>query len=71
MLPILAAILAFITIAGITSLLMAGSLASLEVKPEPREQVVRRIRVAQLVVGFSMAGGLGGFTYNFIAAMFK
>ena len=64
-------ILTFIAIAGVTSMMMAGSLATLEIKPEPREDVVRRIRRAQLVVGGSLFAGLGGFTYNFISAMFK
>jgi hypothetical protein len=64
-------ILTFIATAGITSVIMAGSLATLEVKPEPRDQVARRIRRAQMIVGCSLFGGLGGFTYNFISAMFK
>ena len=64
-------ILGFILLAAITSIFMAGSLASLEIKPEPREQVVRRIRVGSLIIGMALSGGLGGFTYNFISAMFK
>lgn len=64
-------ILAFITVAAVTSVLMAGQLAALEVKPEPREAVARRIRIASVIVGTSLSGGLGGFTYNFIAALFK
>jgi ABC-type Na+ efflux pump permease subunit len=64
-------ILAFIGIAGITSMLMVGALATLEVKPEPREVMARRIRIAQMVIGCSMFGGIGGFTYNFVRALLK
>lgn len=64
-------ILGFILAAAATSIYMAGSLATLEIKPEPREQTVRRIRKASLIVGMSLSGGLGGFTYNFVAALFK
>lgn len=67
----LVVILGFIAIAGITSIIMAGMLATLEVKPEPRALIERRIRVAQLIIGCSLFGGLGGFTYNFIAALFR
>lgn len=64
-------ILAFIGVAGVISMLMVGSLATLEVKPEPREVVARRIRIAGAAVGCCMFGGLGGFTYNFIQALLK
>ena len=61
-------LLAFIGIAGVTSLLMASSLAGLEVKSEPHDQVVRRIRIGQTIVSMALSIGLGGFTYNFISA---
>lgn len=64
-------ILAFLMIALVASVLMVGHLASLEVKAEPRDKTVRTIRVASIIVGASLSGGLGGFTYNFIAALFK
>ena len=64
-------VLAFIGIAGLTSLLMASSLATLEVKPEPDATVARRIKIAQLVVSFSLSGGLGAFMYNFTPALLK
>ena len=64
-------ILSFIAIAGITSILMTGMLATLEIKPEPRALMIRRIRMAQLVIGFSLFGGLGGFTFNFLSALLK
>ena len=67
----LVVILGFILIATVTSVLMAGQLAALEVKPEPRAAVARRIRMASMVVGMSLAGGLGGFTYNFVSALFR
>jgi hypothetical protein len=60
-------LLAVIGIAGVTSLLMASALAGLEVKPEPYEQVVRRIRIGQTIVSMALSIGLGGFTYNFIS----
>lgn len=61
----------FIGLAGVTSLLMAASLATLEVKPEPQVQVVRKIRIGQTIVSMSLSVGLGGFVFNFISAMFK
>ncbi len=64
-------ILAFLTVALVVSILMAGNLAGLEVKPEPRDVVARRVKLASIVVGSALSGGLGGFTYNFIAALFK
>ncbi|MFD1786357.1 hypothetical protein ACFSC3_02110 [Sphingomonas floccifaciens] len=64
-------ILAFFMLALVTSVLMVGHLASLEVKPEPREKTARHIRGASIIVGVTMCGGLGGFTYNFMAALFK
>jgi hypothetical protein len=64
-------VLAFIGLAGLTSLLMAMSLATLEVKPEPDAAVARRIRFAQLVVGFSLSGGLGAFMFNFTPVLLK
>jgi hypothetical protein len=67
----LVVILAFITVAAVTSVLMAGHLAALEIRPEPREKTARHIRIASIIVGASLSGGLGGFTYNFMAALFK
>jgi hypothetical protein len=67
----LVVVLGFILIATVTSVLMAGQLAALEVKPEPRDTVARRIRVASLIIGMSLAGGLGGFTYNFVRALLR
>lgn len=64
-------ILGFILVAAATSIYMAGSLATLEIKPQPRERTVRRIRIGSLIVGMALSGGLGGFTYNFIAALFR
>lgn len=64
-------LLAVIGIAGVTSLLMAASLAGLEVKPEPREQVIRRIRIGQTIVSMALSIGLGGFTYNFISVSLR
>jgi hypothetical protein len=50
---------------------MASSLAGQEVKPEEDSQVARRIRIAQLVVAFSLSGGLGAFIYNFTPVVLK
>ncbi|KQN25687.1 hypothetical protein ASE86_05620 [Sphingomonas sp. Leaf33] len=67
----LVVILGCILMAALTSMIMAGQLAALEVKPEPREIVARRIRIASIIVGGSLSIGLGGFAYNFISALFK
>jgi hypothetical protein len=64
-------VLAFIGLAGLTSLLMASSLASLEVKPEADATVARRIRIAQVVVSFFLSGGLGAFMFNFTPVLLK
>jgi hypothetical protein len=64
-------VLTFIGVAGLTSLLMASSLATLEIKPEADAVVARRIRIAQLVVSFSLSGGLGAFMFNFTPALLK
>jgi methylmalonyl-CoA mutase len=64
-------VLVFIGLAGVTSLLMASSLAGQEVRPEEDAQVARRIRIAQIVVAFSLSGGLGAFIYNFTPVVLK
>jgi hypothetical protein len=64
-------VLSFIGVAGLTSLLMASSLSSLEIKPEADETVARRIKIAQLVVSFALSGGLGAFMYNFTPVLLK
>ncbi|MHA6722761.1 hypothetical protein [Sphingomonas sp. RS2018] len=69
--PQLVVVLGFVLLAAVTSIYMAGSLAALEVRPEPRETVARRIRIGSLMVGMSLSCGLGGFTFNFISALFK
>jgi len=67
----LVVVLVFIGLAGVTSFLTAGGLAALEVKPEPRARVVRRVRIAHGIVGVSLSIGLGAFIYNFTAALLR
>jgi len=67
----LVVVLTFIGIAGVTSLVMASSLATIEVKPEPHAQVARRIRIAQGIVSIMLSVGLGAFLFNFARAILK
>jgi len=67
----LVVVLGAFLVSTVTSVLLAGQLAALEVKAEPREVVARRIRTASAIVGMSLAVGLGGFTYNFVGALFR
>ncbi|WP_374405858.1 hypothetical protein [Pelagerythrobacter sp.] len=58
-------VLVFIGLAGVTSLLVASYLASLEVTPHSRDKVARVIRIAQAMVSTLLSGGVGAFLYNF------
>ncbi|UVI39146.1 hypothetical protein [Qipengyuania spongiae] len=69
--PQLIVVLTFIGLAGVTSLLMASHLASIEVKPHPRAKVARAIRIAQALVSALLSGGVGAFMYNFTPAILK
>ena len=64
-------ILAFIGLAGVTSLFMASHLASLEVSAHPRAKVARTIRIAQAAVSTLLSGGVGAFLYNFTPAILQ
>jgi hypothetical protein len=64
-------VLAFIGLAGVTSLLMAASLATLEVKPAPLAKVARNVRLASITASFFLAGGLGAFVQTFSTAILK
>lgn len=64
-------ILAALGIAGAISLLMAGALAALEVKPVPQPKMARQVRANLVAATFFLAAGLGGFVSNFASAIFK
>jgi hypothetical protein len=62
-------VLGFIGLAGVISVVMVSSLATLEIKPEPPAKVTRWIRYAQFCVSFLLAAGLGSFIFNFTEAV--
>lgn len=64
-------ILAALGIAGVISLLMAGGLAALEVRPVPHAKMARQVRANLIAATFFLAMGLGGFVSNFASAIFK
>lgn len=64
-------ILAAIGLAGVISLLMAGSLASIEVKPVPHAKTARNVRYGLIAATFFLAIGLGAFIQTFSSAILK
>lgn len=64
-------IIVFLVCAGVTSLLMAASLAGLEVKPTARAVLVRRVKLGSFVVVLFLSIGLGAFIQTFISAVLK
>lgn len=64
-------VLACLGIAGATSLLMASALATQEVKPMPRDKMVRNVRYGLVAATFFLAAGLGAFIQTFSSATFK
>ena len=64
-------ILAALGMAGVISLLMAGALASLEVRPVPHPKMSGRVRANLVAATFFLAVGLGAFVSNFASAVLK
>ncbi|NML05939.1 hypothetical protein [Sphingomonas sp. G-3-2-10] len=56
---------------GVISLLMAGSLASIEVKPVAYEKTARQVRYGMIAATFFLAIGLGSFIQTFSSAILK
>ena len=63
-------VIAFLGLAGVTSLLMAASLAGLETKPVPHDKLARRVQLGSTAVTSLLSVGLGAFIQTFISAMF-
>ncbi|PKP89153.1 MAG: hypothetical protein CVT77_18575 [Alphaproteobacteria bacterium HGW-Alphaproteobacteria-16] len=66
-----AIVLACLGLAGATSLLMAGNLAALEVKPAEPAKKAKQVRYSLVASTFFLASGLGAFIQTFTSAMFK
>lgn len=64
-------ILAALGIAGVISLLMAGALASLEVRPIQHDKMARQVRGNMVAASFFLAVGLGAFVSNFASTVLK
>lgn len=64
-------VLTCLGIAGATSLLMASALATLDVKPVPREKMARSVRLGLIAATFFLAAGLGAFIQTFSSAILK
>lgn len=64
-------VLAAIGLAGVISLLMAGALASIEVKPVPHAKTVRQVRYSLVAATFFLAAGLGAFIQTFSSVILK
>lgn len=64
-------VLAFIGLSGVTSLLMANALVSLEIKPVPHAKMARRVRYGLIAATFFIAAGLGSFIQLFSSAILK
>lgn len=64
-------ILAALGTAGVISLLMAGALASIEVKPVVHAQMARQARYGLMAATFFLAIGLGSFIQTFASATIK
>lgn len=64
-------ILAALGIAGVISLLMAGTLAALEVRPVPHDKMARQVRGNMVAATFFLAVGLGAFVSNFASTVLK
>lgn len=64
-------VLAFIGLSGVTSLLMANALVSLEIKPVSYDKMARRVRYGLIAATFLIAAGLGSFIQTFSSAILK
>ncbi|MBO9711469.1 hypothetical protein [Sphingomonas sp.] len=69
--PRVIVILTAIGLAGVISLLMAGALVSIEVKPVPRDRMARQVRWGLIGASFFLAIGLGSFVQTFGSAILK
>lgn len=64
-------VLVFLGLSGVTSLLMATTLAAVEVKPTDRAKLATSIRYGQFAATFLLAVGLGNFVPAFVSGVFK
>ncbi|WP_294299523.1 hypothetical protein [uncultured Sphingomonas sp.] len=64
-------VLIFLGLSGVTSLLMATTLAGVEVKPTDRAKLAKSIRYGQFAVTFLLSIGLGNFVPAFVTGVFK
>lgn len=64
-------VLAFLGLSGMTSLMMASTLAGVEVKPMQQDQLAKQVRLGLTAVVFLLAVGLGVFVPTFASAMLK
>lgn len=64
-------IIVFLVLAGVASLLMAASLAGLEVRSVAPRTMVRRVKIGSFVAVFFLSIGLGAFIQTFVAAIVK
>jgi hypothetical protein len=64
-------VLAAIGIAGVISLLMAGVLVTIEVKPVAYARIARQVRYGLIAATFFLAIGLGSFIQTFASAILK
>ncbi|MFL9842587.1 hypothetical protein ABS767_16575 [Sphingomonas sp. ST-64] len=64
-------VLGALALSGVTALLMANSLVTLEVKPEPHAKMVRNVRIGLVMSTFFLAVGLGAFVPSFASAILK
>lgn len=66
-----AMVLGFLGLSGVTSLIMASTLASVETKPIPHAKLARQVRIGQGVAVFFLSVGLGVFMPTFASGMLK
>jgi hypothetical protein len=64
-------LLAALGVSGVISLLMAGALASIEVKPVVYAKMARQVRYGLIAATFFLAIGLGSFIQTFASAILK
>jgi len=64
-------VLSAIGVAGVISLLMAGHLVSIEVKPVLHAKVARQVQYGLIAATFFLAIGLGSFIQTFASAILK
>lgn len=66
-----AIVLAFLGLAGVSSLLMASVLAMIEAKPVAHTKLARQVIFGQVATVFFLSVGLGVFMPTFAASMLK